>query len=154
MLIRPYQASDAEALVDLYQDSVRGIGAIAYNAQQVAVWSSYPTDTEEFRTLLGLGLTLVAVEDSEYLCFGQLNPLNHIAFIYTASHCGRRGYATEIYQRLEDYAIQQGSDRLITEASRISKFFFLKMGFVVVETEYVERQGVEFERFKMEKILS
>ncbi|MBD2314461.1 GNAT family N-acetyltransferase [Desertifilum sp. FACHB-1129] len=153
MLIRQYQASDAEAIAQLYRDSVQVIGATAYNAEQVAVWSAYPQDLEQFRTLLGIGLTLVAVEDTQFAAFGQLHPLNHIAFLYTASRYGKKGYATAIYQQLEAYAKMQGCDRLTTEASRISKFFFLKMGFAVVEPEMVERQGVQFERFKMEKQL-
>lgn len=150
-MIRDYRTSDAEALAELYRDSVIGIGASAYDSQQITVWSSYPENIEEFRKLLSLGLTLVAVEDSLLVAFGQLNPSDHVAFLYTATHFARRGYATEIYNRLEAYAVERCVKRLHTEASRISKHFFLKMGFHIVETELVERQGVEFERFKMEK---
>lgn len=153
MLIREYQASDAERIAAIYRDAVIGIGSIAYNLQQIAVWSSYPEDIEEFRELLGLGLTLVAVKDSRIAAFGQLNPPDHIAFIYTASDFARLGCATAIYQHLETHAISQGIERLHTEASRISKHFFLKMGFRIVETEIVERKGVHFERFKMDKII-
>lgn len=153
MMLRDYLTSDAEAVAELYRDSVIGIGASAYDAQQITVWSSYPEAIEEFRNLLSLGLTLVAVEDSQLVAFGQLNPLDHIAFLYTASHFARRGYATEIYKRLEAHAVEQGVNCLHTEASRISKHFFLKMGFHIVETELTERKGVQFERFKMDKII-
>lgn len=153
MMLRDYQPSDAEALAKLYHDSVIGIGASAYDAQQIAVWSSYPEDIEEFTNLLSLGLTLVAVEESRLVAFGQLNPSDHIAFLYTATHAARRGYASEIYNQLEAYAVEQGVKRLHTEASRISKHFFLKVGFQVVETELAERKGVKFERFKMEKLI-
>ncbi|MBD2096192.1 GNAT family N-acetyltransferase [Trichocoleus sp. FACHB-591] len=154
MLIRPYQTTDAEAIAAIYQDSVLGIGATAYNAEQIAVWSAYPDDIEEFRRSLQQGLTLVAVSEGQLLAFGQLNPLNHIAFLYTASQAARQGYATKIYLKLETYAIQRGVEHLHTEASRISKFFFLKMGYHITETEVVTRKGVELERFKMAKIIS
>lgn len=154
MLLREYQTSDAESLAAIYRDAVIGIGSTAYNPQQIAVWSSYPEDIAEFSQQLSLGLTLVAVKDSQLAAFGQLNPPAHIAFIYTASDFARLGCATAIYQRLETHAISQGVERLYTEASRISKYFFLKMGFRIVETEIVERKGVQFERFKMEKIIS
>ena len=153
MMLREYLASDAEALAAIYRDAVIGIGSSAYDVQQIAVWSSYPEDIEQFRKLLSLGLTLVAVEDSRLVAFGQLNPSDHIAFLYTASDFARHGYATEIYKRLEAYAVEQGSKHLHTEASRISKHFFVKMGFRVVETELAERQGVQLERFKMEKVI-
>lgn len=150
-MIREYLTSDAEAIANIYHDAVIGIGSSAYDAQQITVWSSYPEDIEAFRMLLKSGLTLVAVEDSQLVAFGQLNPSDHIAFIYTISDCARRGYATKIYQGLEAHAIEQGINHLHTEASRISKHFFIKMGFRVLETEFVERRGVQFERFKMDK---
>jgi putative acetyltransferase len=152
MLLR-YQRQDAETLAAIYRDAVIGIGSSAYDAKQIEVWSSYPEDIEEFRQLLSQGLTIVALHDSQVVAFGQLNPLDHIAFLYTASHFSRFGYATKIYQHLEAYAIQQGVERLHTEASRISKHFFLKMGFSMIEAEIVERKAVKIERFKMEKLL-
>jgi putative acetyltransferase len=153
MMIRSYQPSDAEAIAAVYKDAVIGTGASAYNAQQVAIWSSYPEDLEAFRDLLGQGSTLVALQGDRLVAFGQLHPLDHVAFLYTASDCGRQGYAGGIYQQLEAFAREQGVTRLYTEASRISKLFFLKVGFQILETEWVKRQGLEFERFKMEKWL-
>ncbi|MBW4487624.1 MAG: GNAT family N-acetyltransferase [Trichocoleus desertorum ATA4-8-CV12] len=153
MFIRQYQIADAEAIAAIYQNSVLGIGATAYNPEQIAAWSAYPDNLEEFRRSLQQGLTLVAVADEQLVAFGQLNPLDHIAFLYTASPAARQGYATEIYQQLETYAIQQGIEHLHTEASRISKFFFLKMGYHITETEVVTRKGVELERFKMAKLM-
>ncbi|MFB2878732.1 N-acetyltransferase family protein [Floridanema aerugineum] len=153
MSIREYQPSDAEILAAIYRDAVIGIGATAYNAKQIEVWSSYPEDLEEFRHLLGQGLTIVALDEGQLIAFGQLNPLNHVAFLYTATRVAGKGYATKIYQQLEDYAIAQNVQRLHTEASHISKHFFLKMGFWVVEMEIVERKNTQFERFKMEKII-
>ncbi|MBE9227179.1 GNAT family N-acetyltransferase [Phormidium sp. LEGE 05292] len=161
MLIREYQPSDAEILAAIYRDAVIGIGATAYNAKQIEVWSSFPEDLEEFRHLLSQGLTIVALDKGQLVAFGQLNPLDRIAFIYTATRVARKGFATKIYQQLEDYAIAQLEDyaiaqnvqRLHTEASHISKHFFLKMGFSVVEMEIVDRKNTQFERFKMEKII-
>lgn len=154
MLIRQYQPSDAENIIAIFRDAIINIGSTAYNAKQIEVWSSYPEDIEDFRQLLSQGITFVAEQNNQLVAFGQLNPSNHIAFIYTASDFARLGYATKIYQQLEAQAIQKGVQYLHTDASRISKYFFLKMGFYIVEAERVQRQQVWFERFKMEKILT
>ncbi len=154
MLIREYQPSDVENIIAIFRDAIINIGSTAYNAKQIEVWSSYPEDIEEFRQLLSQGITFVAVHNNQLVAFGQLNPSNHIAFLYTASNFNRLGYATKIYQQLEAQAFNQGVQRLQTDASRISKYFFLKMGFYIVETEIVERKQVLLERFKMEKILT
>ncbi|HEY9605746.1 MAG TPA: GNAT family N-acetyltransferase [Allocoleopsis sp.] len=153
MLLREYQPSDAESLAAIYRDAVIGIGSSAYDDKQIEAWSSYPEDIEEFRRVLSEGLTIVVLHDGKLVAFGQLNPLARIAFVYTASQFARLGYATEIYKRLEAKAIEQAVQRLYTEASRISKHFFLKMGFCVVEAEIVYRKGVQLERFKMAKII-
>ncbi|WP_316432407.1 GNAT family N-acetyltransferase [Leptolyngbya sp. NK1-12] len=154
MIIRPYQPSDAEAIVAVFRDAVIGTGSSAYNPQQVAIWASYPEQIEAFRQQLSRGLTLVAVVEHQVVAFGQLEASGHVAFLYTSSQFARQGCASAIYQQLEAAAIQQGNSRLYTEASRISKHFFLKMGFQILETEWVIRKGVQFERFKMEKLLS
>jgi putative acetyltransferase len=151
--LRAYHPADAEVLAAVYKDAVRGTGASAYDAQQIAVWSAYPEDIEAFRHLLNRGITLVAVQGERVVAFGQLNPPDHIAFLYTATAYARLGYASEIYRQLEAHAFQQGVQRLHTEASRLSQPLFAKMGFHVVETEIVERQGVQIERFKMAKRL-
>lgn len=153
MSIREYQSSDAESLATIYRDAVIGIGSTVYNAKQIEVWSSFPENLEEFRHSLSQGFTLVALEAGQLVAFGQLNPLDRVAFLYTATQFSRKGYATKIYQQLEDYAIAQNVPHLRTEASRISKYFFLKMGFSVVEREIVDRKNTQFERFKMEKTL-
>jgi len=153
MFLREYQPSDAEILAAIYRDAVLEIGSSAYDTKQVKVWSSFSADLVQFNNALSQGLTIVALHNGQLVAFGQLNPPDHIALLYTASSFARMGYATKIYQRLETQAIVQKVERLYTEASRISKHFLLKMGFHLIETEIVERQGVEFERFKMEKII-
>lgn len=150
-MIRPYQSSDVPALADLYHDAVWETGAQVYDAAQVEVWAAAVQDLAWFQRSLEQGLTLVAIAEAQIAAFGQLHPLDHVAFLYTASRFARQGYATEIYRRLETHARQHNMKKIRTEASRISKFFFLKEGYEVVETEWVERQGILLERFKMEK---
>lgn len=149
---RNYQASDAKNLVVVFQDAIRGTGASAYDAQQVAIWSAL-RDVEAFEQLLNQGLAIVAVENETIAAFGQLHPLDYVAFLYTATPFARQGCATGIYQQLEAHAIAQGVPSLHTHASRIAKHFFLKMGFSVLAAEQVERQGIWFERFHMQKQL-
>ena len=154
MELRRYQTSDVAALVAIYRDAVLGTGATAYSPQQVAAWATFPADLAAFGHQLAQGITLVALDEGQPVAFGQLHPVDHVAFLYTASRQGRRGYATAIYQQLEAAARQAGAPVLSTDASRLSKPFFLKMGFEVVGREEVERQGVLLERFGMHKVLT
>jgi putative acetyltransferase len=151
MQIRAYRKSDTQTLADLYRDSVRGIGPQAYTPEEVTAWALYPEDLDEFCVRLSRGLTLIAELDGRVAAFGQLDPADHIAFLYTATSFQRRGLATAIYAQLEARAIAQAVDVVHTEASRISRSLFEKLAFRVIEIEHVVRYGITFERFRMQK---
>ncbi|MEM9541738.1 MAG: GNAT family N-acetyltransferase [Cyanobacteria bacterium P01_E01_bin.42] len=153
MSIRQYKPTEVAAIAEVYRNAILGIACDFYSREQVEVWSSLLGDLETFGKKLQQGLTLVAVEDEKIIAFGQLHPNNRIAFLYTIHEYARKGYASQIYQQLEQEAIAQGVQYLSTEASRVSKFFFLKQGFEILEREIVLRQNMEFERFKMQKNL-
>jgi putative acetyltransferase len=151
MILRSFVASDAEALAEVYRDAVRGIGPQAYTAEQVAAWASYPDDLAEFRDRMSCGLTLVAEEASRVIAFGQLEPTDHLAFLYCSAARARRGVGSAIYSALEAHAFSRGVSEIRTEASTISRPFFEKQGYAVIAIEHVSRFGLEFERFRMRK---
>lgn len=153
MTIQAFTPNDAEALAGIYRDAVRGIGPGAYTPEQIAAWALYPDSMEEFRERMSRGLTLIAEADGRPVAFGQLDPDDHLAFLYCATaHC-RRGIGSAIYRRLEAHAATKGVRELHTEASRISRPLFERHGYVVADIEHVVRFGVEFERFRMRKAL-
>jgi putative acetyltransferase len=151
MIPRSFVPSDAEALAEVYRDAVRGIGPQAYSAEQVAAWASYLDNLAEFRDRMSHGLTLVTEEASRVIAFGQLEPVDHLAFLYRSAAHARRGIGSKIYAALEAHAISCGVSEIRTEASRISRPFFEKQGYAVVAIEHVNRFGLEFERFRMRK---
>ncbi len=151
MTIRPYTPGDADALAEVYRDSVRGIGPQAYGPEQITMWSAWPDNREEFDSCLALGLTLVAEVEGRVVALGQLHPENHVVLLYCSTANARRGIASALYARLEEHALAAGVTEISTNASRISRPLFEKQGFTVVKVETAHRSGVDFERFKMLK---
>jgi len=150
-MIRPFASSDAEALARVYRDAVRTIAPQAYTAEQVSAWALFPDDLDDFRIRMGRGVTLVAEEASHVVAFGQLEPDDHLDFLYCCGDTSRKGIGSAIYRFLEAHALAKGVLEIHTEASRISRPFFEKHGYLVAEVEHVIRFGVEFERFRMTK---
>ena len=150
-LLRPYHSSDAEALAAIYREAARTIGSEAYGPGQVAMWASYPENMDEFRIQLSLGATLVAEISGKAVAFGQLHPWNHVALLYCSSPFARNGIGSQIYWQLEARALAAGVQEIRTEATRTSRSFFEKLGYVVVMAESPIRHGVAFERFRMVK---
>jgi putative acetyltransferase len=150
-MLRQFKPEDAEALAVVYRDAVRTVGPVAYTKEQVESWARYPEDIEEFRARLSRGVTLIAEEDGFVVAFGQLEPDDHLAFLYCSGRFCRKGIGAEIYRALEAHAWQKGVSAISTDASRISRPFFARHGYSVVEVEHVVRSGIEFERFRMLK---
>lgn len=151
--IRRYRPEDAEAISDLYRKSVTEIGIERYSRAEVEAWASYADEVEELRHRLAEGLTLIAECGGRMAAFGQLKPANRIEFLYTLREFSKMGIATLIYRRLEEAAIASGSGVLHTDASRISRPLFEKMGFTLVEAVVEERKDVKIECFFMKKEL-
>jgi len=151
--IRRYRPEDAEAISDLYRNSVTEIGIERYSQAEVEAWASYADEIEELRHRLAEGLTLIAECGGRMAAFGQLKPANRVEFLYTLKDFSRMGIATLLYGRLEEAAVASGSRVLHTDASRISRPLFEKMGFFLVEAVVEERKGVKLECFVMRKEL-
>lgn len=151
--IRRYRPEDAEAISDLYRNSVTEIGIERYSQAEVEAWASYADEIEELRHRLAEGLTLIAECRGRMAAFGQLKPANRVEFLYTLKDFSRMGIATLLYGRLEEAAVAAGSRVLHTDASRISRPLFEKMGFFLVEAVVEERKGVKLECFVMRKEL-
>lgn len=152
--IRRYKPGDAEGIAELFEMSVREIAPEKYTPEEVDVWASYADEIEEIRHRLAEGFTLVAESGNMLVSFGQLKPIDHIEFLYTIKEYSRMGIATEIFRRLEDHALAKGSGFLTTDASRISKPLFERLGFRLECPVIEKRKGVELECFKMKKELA
>jgi putative acetyltransferase len=143
--------ADAETLAEVYRDAARNLGSQGYTPEQTRMWAMYPEDLEKFRATLSEGLTICAVVDDSPVAFGQIHPADHIAYLYCHSAHARRGYAATILAKLEEQAVADRVGVLRVEASCVSKPFFEKAGYHVVEEERPIRHGVEFLRYKMSK---
>ena len=151
--LRTYAGDDYVAVAEVYRDAVETLARSAYSGEQVRMWASYPGGRGDFEERLARGGVIVAEIAGEVVAFGQLEPSDHVAFLYCKGAFARRGLASAIYAELETQAKAAEAKELTTEASRISRGFFEKQGFTVTEVEQAVRLGVEFERFKMRKAL-
>ncbi len=152
--LRAHRPDDAEALAALFRASASVLGAQAYSPAHVAAWACYPEDLQEFRARLEQGTTLVALDGETPVGFGQLYPADCVNFLYVAPTHARRGVAQTIYDALEAQARKLGTATLRAAASRLSKPFFEKNGWTVVQIEQAPRYDVVFERYLMEKAIA
>ncbi len=151
MELRTYHPSDAEAIVALFRDAVLNLGRQQYTEEQTKAWARHPENLGAFRVELSEGLTLCADVDGAPVAFGQLNPEDHVAYLYCHPAHARRGYATAILDELEERASGKGVDTLFSEVSCVARPLFERRGYRVDQEEHPIRHGVRFLRFRMGK---
>ena len=151
MRIRTYRLDDAVAVSNLHFESVRGLGALRYNAEQVAAWAPAPTDAAVTDARARDGrLTLVAEDDAgRVLGFGDINSRGHIDRLYRSPAPEAAGVGAALLDRLVAHAAEHGLARLTVEASELARGVFERRGFKVVERRDFERNGVMIHHYAM-----
>ncbi len=151
MLIRRADSRDLPQLSQLYRDSVEAIGPTAYSPQQVTAWSAF-AQADNFALFIATATTFVAEDASGIVGFCGIEADGHVASIYVRPDSMRLGIGSRLLSHVLLHANDLGLRRLHVEASHFSRPLFLRHGFVDSGTEVVERNGVSFERFLMERI--
>lgn len=153
MQIRQAIVADMPQLAILYYDTVSQHGPTYYTAHQTQAWANFVTDAESFRRFILDVRTYIAEESGIRLGFGGISPAGRITSLYVhRAHLGE-GIGSRLLQHLIAQAEGDQMPRLYAEASRFSLGLFEKFGFRQYDIETVERSGVLFERYLVEKWL-
>ena len=132
---RDYRPTDAPALAAVYRAAICETAASAYSAEQCAGWAASADDATAWAQRLQDNWVRVAVdEDEEIIGFGGILMPGHIDLLFTAPDANRQGVASLILEDLLELAAAMGAKQITTDASNISKPFFEKHGFKLVES--------------------
>ncbi|HXH09017.1 MAG TPA: GNAT family N-acetyltransferase [Alphaproteobacteria bacterium] len=148
-MIREYVSQDLSAVVDLFERSVRESASRDYSAAQIAAWAPQNADMSAWAKRLSKGVTLVCMREDRIAGFIRMENNEHLDLLYVHPQHQRQGIARALFQRALAWALGQGASRLTSEVSVTARPFFERMGFRVIESQTVERQGVSLLNFKM-----
>lgn len=151
--LKHFQASDVDAVVSLFTETVHAVNAQDYSESQLDAWAPQDPDRAAWTRRLEGQYTQLAWQEGELLGFGSLTDKGLVDFLFIHHACQRKGLASLIYLRLEFEAYHKGISRLYTEASITARPFFEKMGFSMVFPQEKEVKGVLLRNFVMEKDL-
>lgn len=150
VVLREAREDDVPELRRLYADSVRRLGPEHYPPEAVAAWASFAEEAR-FRDFVMTPLSFVAEDDSGVVGFAGVDASGHVVFLYVRGDRGREGIGSRLLSKLLEVGRAEGARNFRTEASELSRPLFARFGFSVVGVEVVDRSGVAFERFRMEK---
>jgi GNAT superfamily N-acetyltransferase len=153
MDVRNYRPDDAGAIAQLFTESVWGIRATDYSAEQIAAWAPTSPDVESWRRRLSGSIAFLAENDSAIVGFIASESDGHLDHLYVHSGFQRQGVGSGLYRRVERELFAGGIHRIFTEASITARPFFESVGFRVIAAQHVERRGCSFTNYRMERFL-
>jgi putative acetyltransferase len=154
MIMRPFNPSDLELILQLFQEVVHSVGAKYYNPEQVGAWAPKgKLDKDKWLQSLSEHITYVVETDGKIVGFGDMTHSGHIDRMYVHKNYQGRGIALAIFRKLEEEARKMGLSELTTEASIMAKPLAEGQGFEVVKEQRKIHRGVEFVNYMMRKKL-
>lgn len=153
MNIRLASEADLPTLAQLYRQTVLVNAPQYYSPAQTQMWAAAPADADHFHPFVLAATTFVAENDTGILGFAGIRMDGHVASAYVRHDCLHQGIGSALMQTMLDYAQSHEIRRIYAEASEFSLGLFKKFGFCLYDTEVVNRQGVTFERYLVERHL-
>jgi putative acetyltransferase len=153
-LIRLATVHDVPYLMEIFKESIQGVGRAFYTDEQVNAWAANSSKRDRFEDWIAKSRTFVAVSDSDKpVGFAGLEEKGRVSSLFVHPDCMRQGIASNLLEILIDEARTGQLSMMKTEASEFSRPIFENAGFQVAETEHTTIGGVEFSRYVMLKNL-
>jgi len=153
MKLRPYQPSDAPALLELFRDSIRRVSAKDYSPRQIQAWASDEIDPDQWRERFAGRVVLIAEVNQQIAGFAELERDGHIDRFYVSADHQRMGVGRSLLLAVVEEAQRLGLTRLFVEASITARPFFEAHYFTLITEQVVLCRGVELTNFRMERLL-
>jgi putative acetyltransferase len=150
-VVREYRASDLEAVVSLFQRSVREVASRDYSPVQISAWAPERPDREAWGRRLETGGVFVYERNHEIVGFARIDFTGCLDLLFVHPEAQHQGIARALFDRVVSWALSRGMCHLYSEVSITARPFFESVGFRVVSEQIVERRGVLLENFRMEK---
>lgn len=151
--IRPYSAQQLDAVIDVFERSVRQIASRDYTPAQIAAWAPAQADRATWAARLSGDGVLVAELDGEIAGFASIDRQGHIDLFFVHPGFRRQGVARSLYEHVACWAMERGIAHLSADVSITARPFFERAGFRVQKSQEVERHGELLRNFFMERAL-
>lgn len=138
MIIRRFQASDAEELYQLFYHTIHQINIQHYSQDQVSAWAPHDIDMGFVKQKYKQIAPYVAVENGVIIGYADIQPDGYIDHFYCHHKYQGRGVGRRLFEVLESDAEEQGIQRMYSNVSITARPFFEAMGFHVEKPQLVE----------------
>jgi putative acetyltransferase len=150
-VVRGYEPNDLPAVVALFARSVHQIACRDYTPAQLAAWAPERPDLDAWARRLSTDGVFVSEREDRLAGFARIDEGGELDLLYVDPLFERQGVATELFHTVTAWARRSAIARLSANVSITARPFFERMGFRVLQSQIVEREGVRLENFRMER---
>jgi putative acetyltransferase len=152
--LRPYLASDAPMLAQIFVAAIQELTGDDYNEAQQEAWATAAEDEDAFGRKLAGELTLIATLQNSPIGFASLKGADYIDMLYVHPSVVGQGVGAMLIDALEKLAGGRGAKALSVDASDNAIDFFKKRGYVAKQRNSVPRHGEWLANTTMQKQLA
>ncbi len=153
MYIRRLLDDEYEDVVKLITQTVHAVCTDDYTKEELDAWAPYNFDIKKFRNNIYSCYNLVAFEKGKLVGFISATVDGYINRLYTHKDYQKRGVASALYHKVEDWAKEYGIRELSLDSSKTAEGFYLKMGFIKSGVSVMEHGDIIFRNSVMKKKL-
>lgn len=151
--LRPYLASDAPMLAQIFVAAIQELTGDDYSEAQQEAWAMAAEDEDEFGKKLAGELTLIATMQNSPVGFASLKGNEAIDMLYVHPSVAGQGVGAVLIDALEKLAAARGAKSLSVDASDTALDFFKRRGYVARQRNSVPRHGEWLANTTMQKEL-
>ena len=151
--VRRAECADASAVAGLFQRSINGLASSHYSPSQIATWVHLGSNVIQWEKRIRTQYFILGECDGSLAGFLGFEDTGHVDTLYVDPDYARKGIATTLLKNVEGKSVKDGLKRLFSEVSISARPFFEAHGFDVLASQTVERDGVIFQNYRMQKII-
>jgi putative acetyltransferase len=151
IIIRPFKSSDLHAIIKLFKEAVAAINIRHYTPEQIAIWTDI--DPARWQTKFAENIVFVAEINSTIAGFADMSREGELDHLYVHKDYQARMVSLRLFKAIENAARELGLTKITTNCSITAKIPAERMGFKVIKEQTVEKKGMKFINYHMEKQL-
>lgn len=153
--VRKFKIEDAQALANIFFNTIHLINSQHYTKEQVDVWAPESSlNAERWKIKFMRTNPYVAVVDHQVVGFAEFEPDGHIDCFYSHHDWIGKGVGSALMQSIFEEAHQKRINRIYAEVSITAKPFFERHGFTVICEQTIVKNEVKMINYKMEKLIN
>ena len=153
MYIRRLLDDEYEDVVQLITQTVHSVCANDYTQAELDAWAPQHFNINKFRTNLSSCYNLAAFEGQRLVGFISIERSGYINRLYTHKDFLRRGIATKLFIKAQNWAKENGVFELSLDSSKTAEGFYMKMGFKRAGIAVMHHGGIVFRNTVMKKTI-